>query len=119
MKISKQILENLIREELNMLFEVDPTADPELTDPDAGTEEGAAEEEARKAAQEDPLVKKGSGAVETMRSPEQYAELLKNVLLGSRLSATMKKQAFQSLFGDQEGLKIFALLSKAAPGLAK
>ena len=118
MKISKQILENLIREELNMLFEVDPTADPELTDPDAGTEEGAAEE-ARKAAQEDPLVKKGSGAVETMRSPEQYAELLKNVLLGSRLSATMKKQAFQSLFGDQEGLKIFALLSKAAPGLAK
>ena len=44
MKITKQTLRKLIKEELHILLEVDPTADPELTDPDAGSAEAEREE---------------------------------------------------------------------------
>jgi hypothetical protein len=118
MKITKETLKQLIKEELKILLEVDPTADPELTDPQAGSEEAEAEEAEKEAAKNDPLVQKGSTAVDTMRTPEQYAELLKNVLLGSRLDASKKKKAFMSLFGDKQGLKIYNILVNAAPGIA-
>ena len=119
MKITKQTHRKLIKEDLHILLEVDPTADPELTDPDAGSAEAEREEAEQEAAKDDPLVQKGSTAVDTMRDPAQYAEMLKNVLLGSRLSASKKKEAFQKLFGDAQGIKIFDIIRKAAPGIAK
>jgi hypothetical protein len=119
MKITKETLRQLIKEELKILLEVDPTADPELSNPEAGSAEAEREREEREAAEKDPLVQKGSTAVSTMRDPAQYAEILKNVLLGSRLTPTQKKEAFKSLFGDIQGVKILDIITKAAPGIAK
>ena len=117
MKISKQTLRKLIKEELHILLEVDPTADPELADPDAGSEEAEREERAREDAEKDSSTIKTASAVSSIRTKEVYAEVLKIVLLGSRLPASDKLEAFQQLFGEQQGKKIFDAVKSAAPSI--
>ena len=98
---------------------VDPTADPELADPQAGSSEAEEEEKARELAEKDPAALKATSAISSVKDKQVYAEVLKNVLLGSRLSASDKLEAFQQLFGEREGASIYDAIKSAAPGIAK
>ena len=116
MKITKNTLRKLIKEELDIFLEaVDPTADPDVVQPSSPEKEKEAEI-AKKAA-EAPLVKKTEKTIAPIRSPEEYAEILKNVLLGTRLSPTKKREAVMKVFGDKMGLKIWSVLTTAAPAI--
>tara|TARA_R110000824_G_scaffold16872_1_gene69325 strand:+ start:4959 stop:5327 length:369 start_codon:yes stop_codon:yes gene_type:complete len=122
MKITKNALKRLIKEELEILLEtseVDPTADPEIAIARPKTPEEEAEAKKAKKADTAPGPVKIEKTLDTIRRPEEYAAVLKDVFLGSALSATKKKKAFMKVFGDKMGLKVWSILIQAAPGVKK
>ena len=119
MNITRDILRTLIKEELKLLMEVDPTADPEMTVAAKKSPADVADEKEQEEAENAPLVKKAEKTTDVVRQPEEYAAMLKNLLTGTRLSASKKKEAVLQLFGDKEGMRVWAVLTAAAPALKK
>jgi len=120
MKITKNALRKLIKEELDILLEViDPTADPEIAVARPKTPEEEKEAEKAKKADTAPGPQKIEKALDTVRRPEEYAAVLKDIFLGSRLPASKKREAFMKVFGDKMGLKVWSIIIQAAPGVKK
>ena len=117
MRLTKSRLKRIIKEEFDIVLEF--AGDPELADPEAGSVEAEREKADRAAAAASATAVKVSSAIASIGDKDVYVEVLKDILLGTKLTTSEKKEAFQKLFGVKEGEAVYDTIAKLAPAIAR